>query len=234
MRLCAVDTETTGMRDDDEVVEIAAVWGHTENEQYSFLVKPEKARISYGAMATHHITEDMVRNAESLDDTLWLLRLDRYDVDDTVLVFHNAEYDRKYLPAHLRELPYICTYRCALNLVPDAESHSNGALWYELGLSHPMPKEAGSYPHRALFDAIMTWDLVGWMMAEINLVTPDARQHLIDMTQRPVLLRKVRFGKHQGSLWEEVPVDYLQWCLRQDFDEDVIHTCRHWIETHSC
>lgn len=233
-----IDTETTGMRDDDEIVEIAAV--RSPEDWAQSLARPEKRPISWGAMATHHITQDMVADAPRLADALARVGLD-LPPHDAVLVMHNAAYDRKYLPKYLRELPYICTYRCALNLAPDAESHSNGALWYELGLSHPMPPEAGGMPHRALFDSIMTYDILQWMMDELYSqrgdpsvgVVPRPNElldWLIEMTSAPVLLRKVRFGKHVGSLWSEVPIDYLQWVVRQDFDADVMHTARHWLE----
>lgn len=231
-----IDTETTGMRDDDEIVEIAAVRG-PEDWAHS-LCRPRSRPISFGAMATHHITPQMVEDAPRMADALRLLQLD-LPPHDAVLVMHNAEYDRRYLPPYLRELPWICTYRCALHLCPDAESHSNGALWYELGLSRKLPEEAGSSPHRALFDALMTHDILEWMIRQVQSLTDDEEGHvptredclrrLTAITQQPVLLRKVRFGKHQGSLWQDVPLDYLQWVLRQDFDADVIHTARHWL-----
>ena len=97
-------------------------------------------------------------------------------------------------------------------------------------------------PHRALFDALMTHDILQHMLDvvydDISAGLTDTGQlpqpwecidRLVEMTASPVLLKKIRFGKHAGSLFSEVPVDYLQWCLRQDFDADVMHTCRHWV-----
>lgn len=223
-----IDTETTGMRDDDEIIEIAAV--RAADSFAHSLCRPKARPISFGAMATHHITPEMVADAPWIGEALSACDL-ALPEPDAVLVMHNADYDRKYLPPYLRELPYICTYRCALHLCPDAESHSNGSLWYELGLARQMPAEAGHMPHRALFDALMTYDLLIHMCLMVSGRGPeDCLQRLVDMTQEPVLLRKVRFGKHQGSLWSEVPLDYLRWIVRQDFDADVIHTARHWLE----
>jgi exodeoxyribonuclease X len=49
-------------------------------------------------------------------------------------------------------------------------------------------------------------------------------------TNEPVLLPKVTFGKHRGQAWTDVPVDYLQWILRQqDMNENVVHTARHHL-----
>lgn len=268
-----VDTETTGFEDEDRLVEIGAV--HSDGRMLQSLVCPGDRRISFGAMATHHITQEMVSDALPALDALYELGLGPAsqtcqncggsgDVLDTgcdvcdgrgfeqahpesvhpdVLVFHNAEFDRGFLPEYLRSLPYVCTWRCALHLVPDAESHSNGALWYELGLQHPMPPEAGQMPHRALFDALMTRDIVQYMIElliadrtiigaedDAHLDEDAAIRHLVWLTKQPVLLEKCRFGKHRGERWEDVPSGYMSWVLGQDFDEDTKHTCRTWLE----
>lgn len=240
-----VDTETTGFdHEADRLVEIACV--REDGSFSSTLVCPGERRISYGAMATHHITPDQVQDAPSALDALGILGLtpptDDWSETPDVLVFHNAQFDLGFLPEWLWELPYICTWRCALHLVPQAESHSNGALWYELGLQHEMPPEAGSMPHRALFDALMTRDILEWM---IDIVIADgtiagyeddadrtpasALCYLVWLSKQPVLLTKCRFGKHRDSLWEDVPSMYMEWVLGQDFDEDTKHTCRHWL-----
>lgn len=216
----AIDTETTGFEPETNgLVEVAAVYG-PENF-YHTLVHPGEHTMSFGAQATHHIRPDQLTDAPTPDDAMKLLGLCP-PPSEAVLVFHNAEFDRKFLPM-LADAPYICTYRCAMQLVPDAESHSNGALWYELGLHREMPPEAGSMPHRALFDALMTFDIVEWMLKQKTI------EELIAMTTGPILLKKCRFGKHRDVLWEKIPKDYLQWCLRQDFDDDIKHTCRYWL-----
>ena len=245
MRYIVIDVETTGFdHEADRLVEIACV---REDGTFSrTLVCPGDRKISFGAMATHHITPEMVADAPSTLDALGILGLtpptDDWSETPDVLVFHNAQFDRGFLPEWLRELPYICTYRCSLHLYPAAESHSNGALWYELGLQHEMPPEAGSMPHRALFDALMTRDILEWMINEVAVTGDDEQingsfddcrdyclQRLVELTSSPVLLTKCRFGKHRDSLWEDVPSMYMEWVLGQDFDEDTKHTCRHWL-----
>jgi len=237
----AGDTETTGFEaETNSIVEIAFVdqrgeWSHS-------LVNPTTP-ISFGAMATHHITLDMVRNAQDLPGALVLMGLGptaishmEADGIEPILVFHNAEFDRAFLPPHLQDLRYVCTWRCAVAMFPNAESHSNGALWYEFGLNRPMPEEAGSMPHRALFDALMTADLMKYMLKHVEEENPnigDPLEHLIWLSQEPILLDTVRFGKHRGMKWKEVPYDYLQWCRRQDMDKDVLFTADFWMKEHS-
>ena len=38
---------------------------------------------------------------------------------------------------------------------------------------------------------------------------------LVMWTMEPKLLPKMTFGKHRGSAWAEVPLDYLQWMTSQ-------------------
>lgn len=243
----ASDTETTGFDPEtNSLVEIATV---DQNGDWACsLIKPTTP-IGFGAMATHHITPQMVENELDLESVLYNIALDEAQLSaleipvgpeefadaEPILVFHNAAFDRSFLPAHLNALRFVCTWRCALALLPNMESYSNGALWYELGLDHVMPEEAGRMPHRALFDAIMTADIMKWlldMLARDHPNIADPLEHLIWLTAQPILLKKVAFGKHRDSLWSDVPSDYLAWCLRQDFDEDVKYTCRYWTEEH--
>lgn len=216
------DTETTGFdHQTNSLVEFAAVtedrqvWAHS-------LLKP-KHPISFGAMATHHITEDMVADAPEAEgwlDTVFF-RGDGYG-----LVFHNAGFDTNFLPLWMREWPVVCTWRCAMHLFPDAESHSNQSLRYELGLDvSDMPAEAGGLAHRALYDAWVTSHLYQ-RIREVSGLDFDG---LAELTKKPVLLKKVRFGKHVGELWEDVPKSYLRWMLGQDFDEDTMHTARYYL-----
>lgn len=230
----AMDTETTGFEaETNSLVEIAAV-GQDGSFAHS-LVKPTTP-ISFGAMATHHITPNMVENEPEIDDVLKQIGLGAEDLaqisSDIVLVFHNAEFDRAFLPKYLQNMEFVCTWRCAVALFPEAESHANGALWYWLKLNHQMPAEAGNMPHRALFDSIMTAGIMKHMLLHVakNENINDPLNHLIWLSTQPILLKTCKFGKHRGSEWKDVPVDYMQWCLRQDMDEDVKFTCRHWIE----
>ena len=236
----AMDTETTGFDPEtNSLVEIAAV-----TEWFSFkhtLVKPTTP-IGFGAMATHHITPFMVKDAPEPDEAFSKIGLSSKNLEEIragngelILVFHNAAFDLQFLPAHLQELRHVCTWRCAVSMFPQAESHSNGSLWYEFGLDKAMPSEAGSMPHRALFDAIMTADLMHFMLDHLRDNHPNIEnrlEHMIWLTQQPILLETVRFGKHRGAKWSEVPIDYLAWCLRQDMDDDIKFTCKFWTEEH--
>lgn len=211
------DTETTGFEAaTNSLVEFAYVNEDFSNWDHS-LLKPRHP-ISFGAMGAHHITEDMV--AEAIDPDAWLAQ--HFPTDEPWgLVFHNAKFDASFLPPFMVDIPMVCTWRCALHLYPDADSHSNQALRYELGLDlGDMPEEAGGMAHRALYDAWVTCALYD----RIKKDSGKTFDELVELTKAPVLQKKVRFGKHAGEQWSEVPKSYLRWILSQDFDADITHT----------
>lgn len=135
------------------------------------------------------------------------------------LVAHNAAFDSQYIPV---KKPWICTYRCALQLYPDAPKHSLQALRYWLGLTPHLPPSL--HPHNALYDAICLTALLQEMLRDRTA------DELYEISSKPLLLQKVRFGKHRDTLFKDVPNDYLRWILSKDFDEDVKYTATHYLE----
>jgi uncharacterized protein (DUF3820 family) len=57
-------------------------------------------------------------------------------------------------------------------------------------------------------------------------------EDMIRVTKEPSLLPgPIRFGKHKGAGWLEVPRDYLWWIVsKSDMDADTKFTARHWLE----
>jgi exodeoxyribonuclease X len=224
MRLIVVDTETTGIEDTDQVVELAIVDVAT-GKHFTSLIKPS-CKITHGARATHHITDKELKNAPDMRNLMATHKHLFLAAD--VFVAHNAKFDLAMLAqSGVRQFPpkTICTWRCACHLYPHATGHSNQVLRYELGLRVRLPKDLP--PHRALPDALVTRALLRHML------TTTSAERLIELTTQPVLQHVVRFGKHRGEKWEAVAPDYLRWILKQQFDDDVRFTAKHWLTVHA-
>ncbi len=58
------------------------------------------------------------------------------------------------------------------------------------------------------------------------------RNMMIEISSHPSVLHMCKFGKYKGTLWAEVPREYLDWVVnKSDFtDEDVLYTCRYYFE----
>jgi len=233
--IAVVDVETTGTGGADEVVELAVVTMDRESMQitdwFTSLVRPTIG-ISFGAMAVHHITEVMIIDKPYLMATV----LESGLPDANVLVAHNAAFDRPKIEAAdtmPRNMPWICTYRCARHFIRGMESYGNMALRYQLKLDiSDMPDEAGALPHRALYDAWVTAKLLEVLAGAAYHQCPqgsDLISYLVTATTKPILLDTVGFGKHFGKSWADVPKDYLQWCKNQSFDDDTMHTIKHHL-----
>jgi exodeoxyribonuclease X len=220
--MIVIDTETTGMGDKDEVVEIAAIRTPTEGQRtvfFSALVKPT-VPIGLEAMSIHHITNEMVAREACLAEVLEFMPLGGQEY----IAAHNAEFDKRYLP-QLRDMKWICTWRCASHIWPDAPGHSNQILRYWLGITLPDWIIKGYAPHRALYDAYTTA-----LILEKMLETRSA-EALFLMSTMPVVLTKVRFGKFKGQQWKEVPRWYLEWVMKQDdIDNDVKYTADYYLK----
>ena len=117
--------------------------------------------------------------------------------------------------------PWICPLKAAYRMYPDAPSHKNQTLRYlfrlKLDDAFAMP------PHRAGPDAYVT----AHILADEPVAKPPAT--LIEWTRGPTLLPgQIKFGKHRGTKWGEIPLDYLEWLSREANDPDVKYTAGHY------
>lgn len=232
-RIRVVDTETTGMdpAEGAALLEAAHVdvvpasdGGWMTGLFGSWMIRHD-GPIPPEARAVHHIGPgdvDALSGAEPREIVVPQLLTTPDGETGIIFAAHNAKFDAQFLP----ELPqpWICTWTCAQHLIPDAPRHSNQVLRYYLGLEPDPVLTAGLAPHRALYDTAITAEL---MIHLLGLASPE---ELIRLTAQPILLKKIPFGKHRDTLFSEAPRDYLAWILRTGgFDEDVMHTARHYL-----
>ncbi len=225
LRIC--DLETTGFAPPAEVCEVAycdllpilgtneyGVNHHTYSRLCGVSAMPPEVR------AVHHITLAEVEGKEPFS---------REDViaphEKIVLVAHNANFERLWIDAG--DTPWICTYKSALRVWPDAPSHSNSVLryWLEdqglLSLDH----DRAMPPHRAGPDAYVTAHI---LLALLKLATVE---EIIKWTGEPRLLPRIPMGKHKGKKWAEIDRGYLEWVTKQtDMDADIVWNARREID----
>lgn len=229
MRLRVIDIETTGQAPPAEIIEFGRVDLHDSTGFWQIdapmarLYRPLHG-IPPETMAVHHITEldfdadTPVCTAERLRLAVWA------GSSPDVLVAHNCAFEQLFVDGlHTDALPWICTYKVALRLWPEAPKHSNQVLRYWLGLT--LDADLAMPPHRAGPDAYVTAHLLLRMRALASI------EQMIAWTSQPKLLPLMPFGKHRGRAWSELPLDYLQWLSRQaEMDADVIYCGRREID----
>lgn len=218
-----LDTETTGTDPEvDAVVELGGTIVNVDamsiTGSFGRLVNPGRP-IPPEAMGIHHIMDHEVVNAPLLKSVIDELR----PLAPFVPVAHSAHFDSQFLPVFKNR--WVCTYRCARHVWPDAPGFSNQTLRYWLPGVNDECSMFAMPPHRAKPDS--------WVTAHIllRLLREKTIEELVRLTDEPILLKKVTFGKHRGEEWSKVPLDYLSWVKRQpDMDADVKHTAIHYLQ----
>lgn len=227
-----VDFETTGLEPPDAAVcEIGwtdvyqlppdahgvQAWGVSPPK--SVLVNPGH-RIPPAMSALHHIVDADVRLALFFDDAMTPLLHDEHDELTVAFCAHNAKFERQFFA---NKLPWICSYKVAIHLAPDAPAHNLQTLRYWLNLA--VNKDMAAPPHRAGPDSYVGAHLLARMLPKLTV------DQMIEISSRPAILPKFHFGKYNDCPLANVPSDYLDWIVRQkDMDEDVVFTARHHLK----
>ncbi len=217
-----IDIETTGdTPEKDQIIEVGWIDvyadGTIANPEQTFVAPT--VPIGVEAMAVHHLTESDVANGIRQDTVGYAI----LSGGPLAFVAHNAKFEQSFL-RDLVGYKWICTYKCALRLWPNAPRHTNQVLRYWLGLdAEPgFDSAAAMPPHRALPDAYTTAHIFARMLKAEG---ENRLKRLLQWSQEPGMLPKITFGKHKGSQWSDVPVDYLRWLVdKSEMDEDVKYT----------
>jgi exodeoxyribonuclease X len=221
-----LDTETTGIGRADRICQLAFKTGGglVVNE----LFNPGRA-ISIEAMATHHITNQMVAQKPLFQGSPAHRQLEKLiSANGNVLVAHNARFDIEMLEKDGIHAPrYICTLKLARHL------DKNGVIpQYNLQyLRYYLNLNIQATAHDALGDVLVLEGLFERLfkkLSESEAVDPVAEA--IRISALPSLLHRMPFGKHKGKTFDEVPPDYLQWLATTDLEDDMAYTVRHYLE----
>lgn len=182
-------------------------------DQVESLINPERA-ISPTASGIHHITDDMVRDAPTLDQFMAEQGHPFHAAEHPVLGGHNVQFDIRVCGNHI-PVPYtkLCTLKLARNLWPNAENHQLQTLRYMFGL------DAGAQAHRAMADVITCISLLRRIGEEYGCDL----QGVVNLAKKPLSLdAKMPFGKHQGERLRSIPISYVRWLVEKaDIDPDL-------------
>ena len=220
-----LDTETTGAGPDDRLCQLAFKAGKRRAE--CALFNPGKP-IAVEAMAVHHITNEMVKDKPAFQQSDMLRQL-RELIDDTnnTIVAHNAQFDVAMLN-HEDIYPsrVICTLKLA-RFLDRAGVIPQYGLQY---LRYFLRLDVNAKAHDALGDITVLEALFKRIHSRFEQdAVQDIENEMIRISNSPILIPRMPFGKHKGALFSEIPADYLQWLLGTDLDEDMTYTVRHHL-----
>ena len=215
-----IDIETTGTepKDGAEVLELGwqdvvdtdppglIDWAYGTRLFSTFMPSPPEVR------AVHHIDPAEVENRSYFVGTA---DMDATGSHPDFWVAHNADFERLFLGKHTESQPWICTYKAALRVWPDAPAHNNQTLRYWLSID--LDADRAHPPHRALPDAYVTAFIL------VELLKVASVEDMVRWSNEPRLLPKCPIGAQwRGKSWSVIEAGFLNWMLRQpDMDADL-------------
>lgn len=216
-----LDCETTGLdAEQDRIIEIAYVKfeGDQILESFETLIDPEQP-IAEDSIKIHKITDNMVKGKpkirEVLPDFLQKIR-------GHIIVGHGIPMDIRFITEEAKRNNIPCTIsnqylfdtlRLA-RLYGESPSNSLETLRHHFNIE---PEEA----HRAMADVLVNVEVFRFLTQRFK--TTEA---ILDRLKKPILLRAMPLGKHKGRPFSEIPVEYLIWALRKDFDQDLVFSIK--------
>jgi len=214
------DTETTGLDPKtDAVVELA--WATMRGDgtvlsSNTTLINPGR-HIPADASRVHGIFDRDVAQAPTFEQAVEKYT-DLY-MPTLPAVCHNASFDSVLLRRSPRLADgnprFLCTLRLAQNLVPGCKSYKLDFLRSYLGLDTHVEKPVA---HRAANDVATASLLLKHLIdCYLGAGYPDEIDRLFDVAT----LQRMPFGKHAGKLLSDVPLDYIDWLLSRDIDDDL-------------
>lgn len=230
-----IDFETTGLGDKDGeragLMEVG--WC---DMRFGVVHDPESSLVDCGmpvsveARAVHHISDAMVAGAINPTEACALLMDGESCGGVDYFAAHNVDFEKKFFSGG--EVPWICSYKCALRIWPDAPGHKLMELAYHLKLDEADDFGPGfAFPlHRAPGDAYVCAHLLRLILKQGVPI-----EKLVKWSSGPALLYMCFMKKHKGVPWSQVARDdreYLEWIYNKSDvkDRDILATVKYWLK----
>lgn len=210
-----LDTETTGIEDEDQVIEFACTSPIEAPANVALQIDQvtiadarfsSSRPISLCAMATHHIIDE---------DLVGLRPFPGFDASRGIqyIVGHNIDFDWRMMGRP--KVKRICTLALSRSLWPEAESHTLTVMLYHLSRDRSLARQIARAAHSAKADVVMILDT---LLPEILLrLHPNVATwaDLWQISEDARVPKVMPFGKHKGVPLGDVPRDYKRWLLNQ-------------------
>lgn len=220
-----VDLETCGTEPPAAVVEVGycdlahTPEGWVVGEPVSWLcgaddVPPE-------TQAVHHIAPEEVAGLPPFD----LVKFVEDSSHVACFAAHNAEFEQQWIDCDVPA--FLCTYKAALRVWPEAPAHNNSTLRYWLARQGllTLDHDKAMPPHRAGPDAYVTAHVLKALLDRAS------GREMIGWTREPRLLPTCPIGDPwRGKPWAEVDAGFLSWMINKPVDPDLVWNARRELD----
>lgn len=233
--IIVLDTETSGLGEKGRVLELAYI--HDNGKGYiPFQTLSKVANISPMAMATHHITPEMIADEKELKETLqYQFLCEELNKSKNIIVGHKINFDIDMLAKEgfKNKMQVIDTLKCSRILAPGLSSYTLQFLRYFLGIYKQEQEWLDKLhldsvsAHSALGDVVVTLILFERLRGKFGL------EKLIEVTASIPSDMELTFGKYKGTkLKELVKTDesYVKWLAENAKDEEVMRIAKECLK----
>lgn len=216
-----LDCESTGLDPlQDRMIEIGiAQFTFSEIfKTFESLIDPE-CDIPQVSQDIHKITPDMLKGKPKVKEVLpKALEL----IENHIIVGHGIGFDialiaaeakRYQIPTSIEKSPTIDTLRMA-RLYGESPINSLEKLRQHFNI-----QEEGA--HRAMSDVLVNIEVFKYLAKSFQ-----TSKQILETLKKPIRLKVMPLGKHKGRRFDEIPLEYLRWAERKDFDQDLLFSIR--------
>ncbi len=235
-----VDVESTGIDyKNDRLIQLAFLKVQGDKKEAFNDLCYTDIEMNDAVVAIHHITNAMLEEKYWPYETESFLELEKGNLESNYFVSHGNELDLVMLEHEELEIKMqkVDTDRCARLLLKEAPSYKLEDLIKQYGLDKKALSVAKEVDlerldaHDALSDAI--WH---YLIFELLLEKAEGKvETLVEMTEKPMLLEKITFGKYKGKSFEEmfdkIPLDFVWMYVNMAPTwRDLDFTLTHWLK----
>jgi len=258
------DTETTGSSKDDQIIEIGAIIEDINGnlvEYFDELCSTTNNKLIHPeAMATHGIRNEDIKGLEPFVKSKFWKSIDKINKKSNYFVAHNLSFDLERLKFYgfSPKAKLIDTLQCAKHLFEVDEilgeweyalpNYKLQTFRYVLFSKEDENKEASRFnidikAHSALSDVVILKMFFNELIKRVaKKDKKEALEALVELTNKPILVKKFNFGKYKGKKIEEVLKEdrgYLEWLYKdmtkqlkkgERVDKNIYATLKHYLE----
>lgn len=235
------DTETTGAMPEDRIIQVGGILLNSGEKPLVFdELCSSEIDIKIEAMEVHNITPNMIENKAPFIESEFYRVLQEINNSQNYLIAHNISFDLGMLEKEgfKVQMQLIDTLRCARHLLDDMPYHRLQYLRYALDLYKIEEDEAAKLgitikAHDAIGDVLVMKLLLSKLTQiakeKYSLNGMDAVNKLVELTNTPVFVKILKFGKYKDKSLEEIALSdrgYLNWLLSTELDEDLEYSIK--------
>ncbi|AAD18794.1 DNA polymerase III [Chlamydia pneumoniae TW-183] len=220
-----LDCEMTGLDvKKDRIIEIAAVRFTFDSviSSIEFLINPERV-VSAESQRVHHISNAMLRDQPKIAEVFPQIKA--FFKEGDYIVGHSVGFDLQVLAQEMERIgeTFLSKYTIidTLRLAKEYGDSPNNSL-ESLAVHFNVPYDGN---HRAMKDVEININIFKHLCKRFRTL-----EQLKQVLAKPIKMKYMPLGKHKGRCFSEIPLAYLQWASKMDFDSDLLFSIRHEIK----